>query len=121
MASVQGDAKAGKKLFKRQCATCHDVAETTHELRGPHLAQILGRKAGALSNYNHYSPALKKLDLVWTPDLLEEYLIHPSRFLKKKHDDPQAESRMNVRVQGEKARKDIVAYLTKLNHQWSMK
>ncbi len=119
--SLKGDAKAGKKLFKRNCATCHELRLTTRDLRGPHLDNLFARKTGSLKTYNHYSPALRRLDLVWSADLLAEYLIQPSRFLQQRLNDPQAESRMNVRVDEEQSRQDIVAYFTKLNHQWSMK
>jgi cytochrome c len=45
-----GDAAAGKKVFRSECAECHSVREGRNK-KGPSLFGIVGRRAGALSNY----------------------------------------------------------------------
>jgi cytochrome c len=47
---------------------------------GPSLRGIFGRKIATLPGYN-YSPALKKLDIIWTPETLSKlFEIGPSAF-----------------------------------------
>ena len=45
---------------------------------GPSLAGIIGRKAGSEPNYN-YSPAMKKADIVWNAQSLDQYLDDPAK------------------------------------------
>ncbi|NVK18786.1 MAG: c-type cytochrome [Methylocystaceae bacterium] len=109
--AISANAQRGKKLFQKQCATCHSMGESTYDKRGPDLANLFGRKTGSNTDYQHYSPALRDLSLGWTPQLLEDYLNHPSAFLRKHLNDQSAQSRMNVRVKTDQDRKDITAFL----------
>jgi nitrite reductase (NO-forming) len=47
---------------------------------GPSLAGIIGRKAGNEPNYN-YSPAMKKADVVWNAQSLDQYLDDPAKLV----------------------------------------
>ena len=43
---------------------------------GPHLAKIMGRKAGSVSGYA-YSPALKGSGITWTAAQMDKWLQNP--------------------------------------------
>ncbi len=72
-----GDAAAGRSVFNAQCAMCHTVAAGGPNLLGPNLHGVVGRVAGAMKGYA-YSPAMKAMGLVWTPEKLAAYLQAPS-------------------------------------------
>lgn len=74
-ALAEGDAKAGKKAFKR-CAACHGVKEGRHKV-GPSLHAIVGRPAGTLEGYDKYSQALEGSGLVWDEPTLAAFLTDP--------------------------------------------
>jgi nitrite reductase (NO-forming) len=73
-----GDAAAGRLVF-RKCQACHSL-ESGKNLLGPSLAGIIGRKAGSEPNYN-YSPAMKKADVVWNAQSLDQYLDDPAKLV----------------------------------------
>src|SRR5262245_16548086 len=64
LAAYAGDP--GAEVF-RACVACHTLHEGDGVRAGPTLAHIFGRKIATLPGYN-FSPALKQLDIVWTPD-----------------------------------------------------
>lgn len=68
----------GKRLFL-QCVACHDLdADATASLKvGPNLHGILGRLAGSLPG-SSTSQALQESGIVWTPQLLDQWLEKPS-------------------------------------------
>jgi cytochrome c len=82
-ALAQGDVPAGETVFKK-CATCHMVGEGAKTRVGPILNGIFGRTAGTLEGYN-YSAAMKKAGedgLVWTPEIMTEFLAKPRDYIK---------------------------------------
>jgi cytochrome c len=64
LAAYNGDH--GAEVF-RACVACHTLSSGEGNKAGPTLAGIFGRKIATLSGYN-FSPALKKLNIVWTPE-----------------------------------------------------
>ena len=46
---------------------CHALQPDQGNRAGPTLAGIFGRRIATLPGYN-FSPALKQLDIVWTPE-----------------------------------------------------
>jgi cytochrome c len=64
LATFAGDP--GAEVF-RACVACHTLSANEDVRAGPTLAGIFGRKIATLPGYN-FSDALKKLDIVWTPD-----------------------------------------------------
>lgn len=64
LAAYAGDH--GAQVF-RACVACHTLSPDEGNRAGPTLAGIFGRKIATLPGYN-FSPALKKLDIVWTPE-----------------------------------------------------
>jgi cytochrome c len=51
----------------RACVACHTLHADEGARAGPTLAGIFGRKIATLPGYN-FSPALKALDIIWTPE-----------------------------------------------------
>jgi cytochrome c len=72
-----GDASAGSSVFKTECSECHAVKEGRNK-KGPSLFNIVGRKAGSISDYS-YSDALKQAQWVWTAEKLHSYLSQPAK------------------------------------------
>ena len=77
--AMAGDAAAGEKVF-RKCKACHYVDQEKNKT-GPHLVNIIGRKAGAVEGYK-YSKAMAGSDLVWDEATLAAYLAAPRKYLK---------------------------------------
>jgi cytochrome c len=51
----------------RACVACHTLGADQANRAGPTLAGIFGRRIATLPGYN-FSEALKRLDIVWTPE-----------------------------------------------------
>jgi cytochrome c len=64
LAAFAGDP--GAELF-RACVACHALRADEGPRAGPTLAGLFGRRIATLPGYN-FSAALKKLDIVWTPE-----------------------------------------------------
>ena len=60
----------GAQVF-RACVACHTLSPDEGNKAGPSLAGIFGRKIATLPGYN-FSPALKKLDIVWSPETVSK-------------------------------------------------
>lgn len=60
-----------------RCAACHATTADGPKKVGPTLAGVVGRKAGAVSNFR-YSPAMKKSDVVWDRKQLDAFLVRPA-------------------------------------------
>jgi len=56
----------GAQVF-RACVACHTLTPDEGNKAGPSLAGIFGRKIATLPGYR-YSDALKRMDIVWTPE-----------------------------------------------------
>jgi len=106
---MAGDAARGLKVFKR-CASCHSVKPGGKHKVGPNLFGVIGRVSGQAEGYK-YSKALASYNQPWTADLVEEYIINPSVFLKAKTGNQSAKSKMSFKLKKAQARKDVVAYL----------
>ncbi len=68
LAAYKGDH--GAEVF-RACVACHTLQRDEGNRAGPTLAGIFGRKIATLPGYN-FSPALKKLNIVWTPETVSK-------------------------------------------------
>ena len=74
-ALAEGDGARGERLFNQQCKACHTLDKGGHNLVGPNLHGLFGRKAGS-ADYQ-YSEAMKKSGIVWDETTLTEYLKEP--------------------------------------------
>jgi cytochrome c len=80
-ALAAGEVEKGKAVFKR-CQVCH-VHDTKTNKVGPHLGDVVGRKAGSVEGF-HYSDAMKKKGeegLTWTEENIATYLKDPKAFV----------------------------------------
>jgi cytochrome c len=68
LAAYAGDH--GAEIF-RACVACHSLSHGEGERAGPSLAGIFGRRIATLPGYS-FSPALKNLDIVWTPETVSK-------------------------------------------------
>ena len=62
----------GKAIYGR-CLACHALER---DRVGPRHCGLLGRRAGSVPNFN-YSPAMRRSDIVWTPETLDRFLADP--------------------------------------------
>jgi len=75
LAQQPASDEAAQQAFNNSCRTCHSVKEGDNRL-GPNLNRIVGRKAGALPNYN-YSSSMKEAGFVWDQDKLVRFMVKP--------------------------------------------
>jgi cytochrome c len=68
LAAFAGDP--GAEVF-RACVACHALKPAERSRAGPTLAGLFGRRIATLPGYN-FSPALKNLDIVWTPETVSK-------------------------------------------------
>jgi cytochrome c len=68
LAAYAGDH--GAEVF-RACVACHTLAADEGNKAGPSLAGIFGRRIATLPGY-HYSDALKRMNIVWTPETVSK-------------------------------------------------
>jgi len=77
LAAYDGDR--GAEIY-RACIACHTLSADEGERAGPTLAGIFGRKIATLPGYD-FSDALKKLDIVWTPETVSKlFEIGPAAY-----------------------------------------
>lgn len=116
--AVAQDAAKGEQIFK-QCMTCHRIGPDAKNMVGPVLTGVIGRQSGTYPGFN-YSDLNKhagEAGLVWTEDLIFEYLPDPNAFLKKfltdkgKADEATGSTKMTFKLANEQQRKDVIAYL----------
>jgi cytochrome c len=69
----------GADVF-RACVACHTLTPDEGNKAGPTLWHIFGRRIATLPGYN-FSPALKKLDIVWSKDTVSKlFEIGPAHY-----------------------------------------
>lgn len=73
------DFNRGKRTFKL-CQSCHTLNEGGQNLVGPNLYGIFGREIGTVAGFS-YSKAVDESDIVWSPEILADWLESPRNFL----------------------------------------
>jgi cytochrome c len=69
----------GARVF-RACVACHTLKASDPPRAGPTLAGIFGRRIATAPGYD-FSPALKQLDIVWTPETVSKlFEIGPAAY-----------------------------------------
>ncbi|MEM9841815.1 MAG: cytochrome c family protein [Pseudomonadota bacterium] len=76
---ASADFNRGRRTFKL-CQSCHTLNEGGQNLVGPNLYGVFGREIGGVDGYT-YSKAVQESDIVWTPEILAEWLESPRDFL----------------------------------------
>ena len=74
-AEAAGDPVKGEHFFQA-CAACHSLTPN-HNMTGPSLAGVIGRKAGTLASFQRYSPGLRSSAVVWDEKTLDAWLTNP--------------------------------------------
>ena len=77
LAAYAGDR--GAEIF-RACVACHTLGAEQANRAGPTLAGIFGRRIATAPGYD-FSEALKRLDIVWTPETVSRlFEVGPSAY-----------------------------------------
>ena len=77
--AADGNAARGQRVFGA-CAACHSL-EPNRNMTGPSLADLWNRKAGTLSSFMRYSPALKFSGVVWNDKTLDNWINDPQHLI----------------------------------------
>lgn len=117
-AQQAGDPEAGKDVFRR-CAACHRVGPDAKNSVGPVLNGVMGRQAGTIEGfgYSQLNQSAGKAGLVWNEQLIFEYLVDPTAFLKKfltekgQADQATGATRMVFKLADEVDRRNVIAYV----------
>lgn len=120
--AVAQDAAKGEQVFK-QCMTCHRIGPDAKNLVGPVLTGVIGRQSGTAPGfaYSALNKSAGENGLVWTDDLIMQYLPDPNAFLKKfltdkgKADLAVGSTKMAFKLADEQQRKDVIAYINKFS------
>jgi cytochrome c len=98
------EAEPGAQVF-RACVACHTLKAQDGPRAGPTLAGLFGRRIATLPGYD-FSPALKKLNIVWTPDTLSKlFELGPAAYTPG--------SKMPEQKVGTEERTDLIHFLEK--------
>ena len=89
----------GQMLYASKCGGCHSLDQNRV---GPRHRGVVGRKVASLPDYD-YSPAIKKLGGVWTPERIDQWLQGPQAMAPG--------AKMYFQVSDPAQRKAIIAYL----------
>ena len=123
-AALAQDAAKGEQIFK-QCMTCHRIGPDAKNLVGPVLTGVIGRQSGTAPGfaYSALNKAAGENVLVWSDDLIFQYLPDPNAFLKKfltdkgKADLATGSTKMAFKLTDEQQRKDVIAYINKFSEK----
>lgn len=92
----------GRAVYAAHCASCHST--DTHQ-DGPAHRGVVGRRAGALKDFD-YSPALRNSKVLWTRATLKAWLTNPEALIPGQG--------MDYSLDDDRDREDVVAYLATL-------
>ncbi len=106
--ALAGDPAAGETVFTHKCKTCHQIGEGAKNFVGPELNGLIGRKTGAVPNYN-YSPANKESGITWDEATLKEYLVNPQAKI------PNTKMILPGGIPKESDRDDVTAYIAQFD------
>jgi cytochrome c len=106
-AAAADDPAKGKAVFE-SCVACHSLAAGENGV-GPTLQGLFGRKSA--SEDFTYSPAMRRANITWTPDLLDKYLADPQGGAFRGNRMPFSG------ISDAQARADLIAYLKQATGQ----
>jgi cytochrome c2 len=100
--AARAETSPGEAVFRARCANCHSLTRGLSTI-APDLTGVVGRKAGALKDYQ-YSAALRSADITWTLEKLDQWLRSPHRVV--------VETEMAFAgLADEKERRDVIEFL----------
>jgi cytochrome c len=91
--------------LSHNCTPCHNLRQRVNRV-GPHLVEVIGRRAGAVDGYD-YSLEMKTSDVRWTPEAIEAFIEWPLGVAP--------EGRMALAPMSERDARDVVTYLRSLD------
>ena len=94
-----GNLTHGQNLYQNLCISCHSFE---YNGVGPTHKNLLGRKAGSLTDYV-YSPALASSGIVWSAATLDKWLRNPEKLVPGQ--------KMGFMVPSAQDRADLIVYL----------
>lgn len=103
--SPSGNVIRGQMLYEAKCGGCHSLDSNRI---GPAHRGVVGRAVATVPGYA-YSPAIRRLRGIWTPERLDSWLAGPQRLAPG--------TRMFLTVDEPADRRDIIAYLTAASNQ----
>ncbi len=62
------------------CKACHSLGKGGTNMIGPNLFGFFGKRVGTVEGFD-YSKVVVEADFVWTPRVLDAWLVQPGRFL----------------------------------------
>jgi len=122
-ADGHADVANGQTIAERRCGSCHTFDEGGRNKVGPNLYGIIGRMAGQTEDfrYSDLNAGAADVGLVWTEELVAQYLPDPQGFLEtyvsENGGTPSGRTRMSFRLRDEQDTKDVAAYLATLGAQ----
>lgn len=99
---AQSSAQRGLVVYEAHCSSCHST-DTNGD--GPAHRGVVGRRAGALKDFD-YSPALRNSKILWTRATLKAWLTNPEALIPGQG--------MDYQLEDARDREDVVAYLATL-------
>ena len=72
------DSDGGEMVFMRKCSSCHDHEKNGGHGKGPHLWNVMGRKAASIQGFE-FSSAMRGSGHTWNFATLNYYLTHTAR------------------------------------------
>lgn len=97
----------GANIFERKCSSCHDSAKEGGHGKGPHLWNVVGRKAGTIEGFQEFSDAMTGSGHDWTLANLNYYLTNTKKAVPGRT--------MNFRgIRKEKDRAALIKFLNSL-------
>lgn len=115
----EGDPAAGEASFKK-CQACHVVANEAGEVlagkagkTGPNLFGVIGRQAGSYEGFRYKQSIVDagNAGLIWTPELVANFIQDPTAFLKEYTGDAGARSGMSFKVRDDDEAENLAAFL----------
>ena len=101
-ATMAQSVARGAALYTTHCSSCHSIDQHGE---GPAHRGVVGRRAGALNDFD-YSPALRKSRILWTRATLKAWLTDPEALIPGQG--------MDYHLDDPQDREDVVAYLATL-------
>ena len=105
----EADPAAGEQIFMRKCSSCHDHEKVGGHGKGPHLWNVIGRKAGSMPGFE-YSDAMRNSGHIWTLATLNYYLTRTDRAVPGRIMDFRG-------IRRDKVRAKLLAFMRTMNDQ----
>ena len=106
----KADVNKGEMSFMRKCSSCHDHEKTGGHGKGPHLWNVMGRKAGSAPGFAKYSTAMINSGHTWDWATLNYYLTDTEQAVPGRV--------MNFRgIRQDSTRAELLLFLSTLNDE----